>query len=1086
MGNVTNTFVKSKMNKDLDDRLLSNGEYRNAKNVNISRSEGEDVGALENVLGNQSISTFQGYGCDIIGFYEDDTNQCVYSFLTNWTDPSSDQLSTFATEASDCFILKTYLSGTLNGTTEVLVAGRFLNFSKTHHIYGVNLIEDLLFWTDDRNQPRKINVKLARSIISGTTPSYYINEDQISVAKYYPYKVPSLYESVTITLGSQAPAASGFNIVEAPTADVAKLRAGDILNIPYQKIPPVSSNLNGSNFIEYPIQIAEIDYSPDSAGDSSFVTNLYAKGTVVDPTGGIGGKTIEFLRPSSKRVTDRFLPENNSAAFVSQVDTGAPNGWLVTLKRFRSPYNPLGGGSLITNVTNQAEVYVVTNQDTFNNNESVIGVSAQLEGVTSGDIIGFKQPNPMYVDSWPGDKEFLRDKFVRFAYRFKFDDGEYSLISPFTQPAFIPKQDGYVNTIAVPPVITTSGTPTTTLDDIKNIQKSTIVAFFENKVQDVTIKIDMPYNVDGLERFLNVQEIDILYKASDDTRIQVLETIETTSDQIVTNSTKVLKYKYQSRNPYKTLPPSEVTRVFDKVPVRAKTQSITGNRVMYGNFLDKHTPPENLNYNVLVSEKYRPTNTNTTYSTISYPNHTLKQNRTYQVGVVLADRYGRQSDVILSSVTDFQFEQTGGTEVFNGSTVFSPFKNDSASWVDTWVSSGSTGDPGNTGDGIINGDIANPISWFGDSLKMLFRDKIPETVTYADGYPGLYNSGVYELIPNSNGFSDPGIEFNGKVDPRISIGDIIVTNSTNNPASPLINSSIIDISYSSTSNITSFEVDDISAMNYFLGVPVYVYGQANLLGWYSYKIVVKQVKQEYYNAYLPLIVNNVPGTTGDGAGANGSISQAYTTLISDNINKIPSDLQEVQPEQTQFRTSDVLLYPRVLTSNFAIQGNASTTATDINFYYQFPMYFQSRTPNEYLTVDTIGKVTDLGINTNNEPGNVGTPSTITTAPGIYDAKSNPTVARLSTYGEDIGYISLTSRNNEPNNLSNPDFPELQDLYGAISILEVDPEPSRLAGEIFWETATCGLISDLNTAIETGTAADPIPPTPPQSTIAPIR
>ena len=1086
MGNVTNTFVKSKMNKDLDDRLLSNGEYRNAKNVNISRSEGEDVGALENVLGNQSISTFQGYGCDIIGFYEDDTNQCVYSFLTNWTDPSSDQLSTFATEASDCFILKTYLSGTLNGTTEVLVAGRFLNFSKTHHIYGVNLIEDLLFWTDDRNQPRKINVKLARSIISGTTPSYYINEDQISVAKYYPYKVPSLYESVTITLGSQAPAASGFNIVEAPTADVAKLRAGDILNIPYQKIPPTSSNLNGSNFIEYPIQIAEIDYSPDSAGDSSFVTNLYAKGTVVDPTGGIGGKTIEFLRPSSKRVTDRFLPENNSAAFVSQVDTGAPNGWLVTLKRFRSPYNPLGGGSLITNVTNQAEVYVVTNQDTFNNNESVIGVSAQLEGVTSGDIIGFKQPNPMYVDSWPGDKEFLRDKFVRFAYRFKFDDGEYSLISPFTQPAFIPKQDGYVNTIAVPPVITTSGTPTTTLDDIKNIQKSTIVAFFENKVQDVTIKIDMPYNVDGLERFLNVQEIDILYKASDDTRIQVLETIETTSDQIVTNSTKVLKYKYQSRNPYKTLPPSEVTRVFDKVPVRAKTQSITGNRVMYGNFLDKHTPPENLNYNVLVSEKYRPTNTNTTYSTISYPNHTLKQNRTYQVGVVLADRYGRQSDVILSSVTDFQFEQTGGTEVFNGSTVFSPFKNDSASWVDTWVSSGSTGDPGNTGDGIINGDTANPISWFGDSLKMLFRDKIPETVTYADGYPGLYNSGVYELIPNSNGFSDPGIEFNGKVDPRISIGDIIVTNSTNNPASPLINSSIIDISYSSTSNITSFEVDDISAMNYFLGVPVYVYGQANLLGWYSYKIVVKQVKQEYYNAYLPLIVNNVPGTTGDGAGANGSISQAYTTLISDNINKIPSDLQEVQPEQTQFRTSDVLLYPRVLTSNFAIQGNASTTATDINFYYQFPMYFQSRTPNEYLTVDTIGKVTDLGINTNNEPGNVGTPSTITTAPGIYDAKSNPTVARLSTYGEDIGYISLTSRNNEPNNLSNPDFPELQDLYGAISILEVDPEPSRLAGEIFWETATCGLISDLNTAIETGTAADPIPPTPPQSTIAPIR
>ena len=57
------------------------------------------------------------------------------------------------------------------------------------------------------------------------------------------------------------------------------------------------------------------------------------------------------------------------------------------------------------------------------------------------------------------------------------------------------------------------------------------------------------------------------------------------------------------------------------------------------------------------------------------------------------------------------------------------------------------------------------------------------------------------------------------------------------------------------------------------------------------------------------IVNDVPG----GIDSN-SVTQAYTTLISDNINKIPPDLGEVQPEQTQFRTSDELLYPRVLTS----------------------------------------------------------------------------------------------------------------------------------------------------------------------------
>ena len=58
MAEVKNSFLKSKMNKDLDSRLVPNGEYRDAQNVQISKSEGDDVGALENVLGNSSIVNF--------------------------------------------------------------------------------------------------------------------------------------------------------------------------------------------------------------------------------------------------------------------------------------------------------------------------------------------------------------------------------------------------------------------------------------------------------------------------------------------------------------------------------------------------------------------------------------------------------------------------------------------------------------------------------------------------------------------------------------------------------------------------------------------------------------------------------------------------------------------------------------------------------------------------------------------------------------------------------------------------------------------------------------------------------------------
>ena len=40
MPQIVNTFLKSKMNKDLDNRLIPNGEYRDANNLQISRAQG--------------------------------------------------------------------------------------------------------------------------------------------------------------------------------------------------------------------------------------------------------------------------------------------------------------------------------------------------------------------------------------------------------------------------------------------------------------------------------------------------------------------------------------------------------------------------------------------------------------------------------------------------------------------------------------------------------------------------------------------------------------------------------------------------------------------------------------------------------------------------------------------------------------------------------------------------------------------------------------------------------------------------------------------------------------------------------------
>ena len=45
-------FNKARMNKDVDERLVPNGEYRDANNIQISTSEGSNVGVAQNLSGN--------------------------------------------------------------------------------------------------------------------------------------------------------------------------------------------------------------------------------------------------------------------------------------------------------------------------------------------------------------------------------------------------------------------------------------------------------------------------------------------------------------------------------------------------------------------------------------------------------------------------------------------------------------------------------------------------------------------------------------------------------------------------------------------------------------------------------------------------------------------------------------------------------------------------------------------------------------------------------------------------------------------------------------------------------------------------
>ena len=106
MPKIQQTFVKGKMNKDLDERLVPKGEYRDALNIQVASSEGSDVGAIQNILGNSAhiknsfnkdtnLSTNYSAGsgsldvfgipntCKTIGSIKYDKTECIYYFVTS-------------------------------------------------------------------------------------------------------------------------------------------------------------------------------------------------------------------------------------------------------------------------------------------------------------------------------------------------------------------------------------------------------------------------------------------------------------------------------------------------------------------------------------------------------------------------------------------------------------------------------------------------------------------------------------------------------------------------------------------------------------------------------------------------------------------------------------------------------------------------------------------------------------------------------------------------------------------------------------------------------------------------------------------
>lgn len=1046
MAEITNTFLKGKMNKDLDERLIPKGEYREAQNILIGDSEDSDVGAVENILGNKLAyqnALAVNANSKVIGHYVDIKTKKIFWFITDFVGNSNNvRTMSRADNSHECKIIMLDTS-TSSAVPITLVSGYFLNFSKNHLITGVNIIEDLLFWTDDYNQPRKINVITAQN-----DPTYYNCEEKISVAKVPPYTPAILLEQIL------------------PATAMTLTRV-------------VATTIAGGN--------------PTNGDYANLATTTSGDGT---------------------------------GAIVRIVFTSTPAIASITVTTSGSGYLP--GDTLITAAFDTDKVVTITLQD---NDFSLLG-----DGTTLTKDNNVKS-------------EYLKERFVRFSYRYRYDDGEYTTFAPFTQIIFKPLNSGKISDLA-------TGSGYTSGYSKHDVYKKGIVKIMENDYNKVEIRIPLP-SIDEFKTVkstwvndLKLRNIEILAKESDGISVQVVADIKVdTANTSFTDNIKqytikpktagntiyyrhAYKHIYRSEKPYKTLPEDQTVRVFDKVPVRAKAQEIAGNRVIYGNFTENYDLPndelgnQGINYLINSSTKGSREQGDTSgfrqYLKSAYKYHSLKQKRTYQVGVVLIDRFGRQSPVILSSNAETTLTKAPDTytnpveqgtfyNLYGGAYSWSNAelaigKSLDIEFKDTRLVPFASASNQNRSNELFNGTINDTCLVDGKSLTIPTVTASSNGTTAALATVTVTGSGsgaTLRLVSSSANINSATVVAVGSgyaVGDQIKVTDAVMEADTN------IGTTGGDLVITLTSS-------DIK--NFY-----------NPHGWYAWKLVVKQTEQDYYNVYAPH-----PGDSWNNTEHyfdNSIEGRSWLTLHGDNINKVPRDVEDIDASREGVSGSNTKLYPKVVSLDtdtdpadlvldrdnlaYSIRNTDTTdyidvisigTAKDQNL-------FNSAVKTD-VTGDTAG-VTGFSVysfvhghdrnplvaelpnlktsGSNNSAGVRGTVAAATTNSTTVTVNPEKVVSGV-TYGGGENQIEIgmrvTGPSVSPDNINVPilvtnvtggsggspwsitlsedqSFAVKENLFFSLhktglTVFETKPVESKL--DIFYETTTCGLLKDIN-------------------------
>ena len=592
MPEIKNTFTLGKMNKDLDERIVPNGQYRDAMNIEVATSEGSGVGTVQNLLGNNRVEDIIPTNCKCVGSIADEKNNKLYWFVKREFTPGEVNIDAILEYDPNFGTVTPVVVDTKIGTSEAVL--KFPN----KIITGINIIDNLIFWTDGVNEPRKINIDVCKAgtpldaLSSGTHTTINFNQGSFNGA--------AIVAAFSLGYSNKENHTGAYGSIYKDHLDKA---------VGFELLPQYATVQNTQ---------------PNSSRSYHFPIKQYRDGELIYE----GNARLRMATPGSNVTNSTSDADLNYGFSITRTtDSTNHNNFMV---------GDLIFGAVVEKDIEEKHITVIKQRP-----KKILDVKIKTMDITN------PYTEPLFEKTLP-----------RFSYRYKYQDGEYSAFAPFTDVVLNPlhKQDFNKDTSY------SSKEPynTSMSNIIDSVELSGFIGpeTPEDVVQvDILYKQEDSNTVYSVANIRHKERAwhDVArgdFKGGDQNLDNLpfnLGAVRSTDERfLVYGGNYKGRYVVSSENIYAAVPEDQLLRSWDSVPRKAIAQELTSNRLIFGNYTQGYNlydlePKLKLDYEPRISYPSGFSG----FDTGGLPS--IKSQRNYQIGVVFGDKYGRETPVLTSN-----------------------------------------------------------------------------------------------------------------------------------------------------------------------------------------------------------------------------------------------------------------------------------------------------------------------------------------------------------------------------------------------------------------------------------------------------